>query len=57
MLRIYDWELTQILNALQPLLLDLSDIVLKVERLQYSLVASLGLSILLLEVLKNIAYT
>ena len=57
MLRIDDRELAQVLDTLQPLLLDLSNVVIEVERFQNSLVASLMGSILFFEVLKDIAYT
>ena len=56
MLRIDDGELAQILDTLEPLLLDLSDVVVEVKRLQDSLMARLGFGILLLEVLEDIAY-
>ena len=57
MLAIYQMELAQILNTLEPLLLDFVDVVLEVERLQDSLVTSLGSGILLLETIEDIAYT
>ena len=49
-------ELAQILHAFEPFLFNLSNVVLEVERLQDSLVTSLGSSILLLETIEDIAY-
>ena len=49
-------ELTQILNTFQPLLLYFVDVVFKVQRFQNSLMASLVGSILLLEVVEDIAH-
>ena len=57
MLRINDGELAQVLDTLQPFLLYLRDIIVEVERLQDSLVASLCSSILLREILEDITNT
>ena len=56
MFGIYDGELTEILNTLEPLLLDVRDVILKVERLQDGIMSGLCLSIFLLEVIKNVAH-
>ena len=57
MFAVHDRELAQILDTLQPFLLYLSDIIVEVQRLQDSLVASLRSSILLGEVLEDITHT
>ena len=56
MLGVDDGELAEVFNTLHPLLLHLRDIILEVERLQDSLMTSLGLGVLLREVLEDIAY-
>ena len=56
MLRINQVELTEILNALEPFLFYLSDVILEVERLQDSLMACLVSGILLLEMVQDITY-
>ena len=50
-------ELAQVLDTFEPLLLDLIDVILKVQRLQNSLMTSLVGSILLLETFEDVAYT